>query len=46
LLILPQMAVTPGDPDGPFSFGMVNFRWEASIHGIGINWACDEPDSG
>ena len=45
LLILPHMAVIPSDPNGPFSFGMVNFRGEASIHGIGVNWVRDEPDS-
>jgi hypothetical protein len=39
------MAIIPSDPNGPFSFGMVNFRGEASIHGIGVNWVRDEPDS-
>ena len=33
LLILPDMAVVPGNADGPFGFGVIYFRRTASFHG-------------
>ena len=34
LLVLPGMAVVPGDPDRPFSSGVIYFRREAGFHGL------------